>query len=158
VSRREFRPDVPILTSSVGSSPPQFVYNHDDYWPTLFDVAMEKREAYKSAWRSLGGTVGISEYDYKSIHPTSAGAPQQPQHGTRQPTPTKGLGVGRAGVGAGATPPSRSGTSVSSGFSDGATLHEGQGLGGGHEFKVPQEYALAQPPNPAMTVAAQGTA
>jgi len=118
---------------------------------------MEKREAYKSAWRSLGGTVGISEYDYKSIHPTSVGAPQQPRHGTRQPTPTKGLG--RANVDAETpTSTSRSGTSVSSAFSDGATLHEGHGMGGAQELKVPQEYSMGQPPNPAMTVAAQGTA
>jgi hypothetical protein len=120
---------------------------------------MEKREAYKSAWRSLGGTVGISEYDYKSIHPTSAGAPQQPQHGTRQPTPTKGMGMSNF---SGQTAPSRSGTSVLSAFSDGATLHEGHGMvEGGHETgetKVPQEYAMVQPPHAPMTVAAHGVA
>lgn len=42
-----------------------FTYDHDDYWPTLLEVCLKRREAYRQAWRQLGGGVGRSEWDFK---------------------------------------------------------------------------------------------
>lgn len=106
----------------------QFAYNHDEYWPTLLQVAMDKRTRQKATWKALGGTVGISEYDYKTIGATSTGAPsgsssssapaqgqQQPQLHIQTQLPTQTH--------------ARIGTSVSSAASsDGATLHDSHGL------------------------------
>src|SRR3954470_8734298 len=43
----------------------QFTYDHDEYWPVLLQVCLDRREAYRRAWRKLGGAVGQSEWDFK---------------------------------------------------------------------------------------------
>lgn len=44
---------------------PWSVEVHDRYWPTLIDVC-KKRRAYRiKRWEELGGTVGISEEEWK---------------------------------------------------------------------------------------------
>ena len=94
----------------------QFVYNHDEYWPTLLQVAMDKRNRQKATWKALGGTVGISEYDYKTIGETSTGAPSGTSSSIAPPAAQRGSHE-------------RMGTSVSSATSsDGATLHDAHGL------------------------------
>lgn len=92
----------------------QFSYNHDEYWPTLLQVALDKRARQKATWKALGGTVGISEYDYKTINETSMGAPSGPVTSAASTS----------------APHDRIGTSVSSSAasSDGATLHDAHGL------------------------------
>ena len=54
-----------IPTEYKRSRIPQFTYDHDDYWPTLLEVCLKRREAYRQAWRQLGGGVGRSEWDFK---------------------------------------------------------------------------------------------
>ena len=43
-----------------------FVYEHDKYWPAFVSMCDERRMGWMATWRSLGGTVGLKEWDYKS--------------------------------------------------------------------------------------------
>jgi hypothetical protein len=42
-----------------------FVYEHEKYWPALVKLASDRKKAFMDAWKQLGGTVGIKEWDYK---------------------------------------------------------------------------------------------
>lgn len=42
-----------------------FEYVHEKYWPVLNFMADERRQRYLQRWRTLGGTVGLKEWDYK---------------------------------------------------------------------------------------------
>jgi phosphatidylinositol/phosphatidylcholine transfer protein len=42
-----------------------FKYEHEEYWEELVELCETRRTAWLQRWRSLGGTVGISEWDYK---------------------------------------------------------------------------------------------
>lgn len=42
-----------------------FEYKHEDYWPELVKLTQGRRQKWLERWRALGGTVGISEWDYK---------------------------------------------------------------------------------------------
>lgn len=43
----------------------EFEYDHAVYWPALEKLCRERREQWMVKWRSLGGKVGIREWDYK---------------------------------------------------------------------------------------------
>lgn len=45
----------------------EFVYEHDKYWPALLSLTEKRRSAEQAQWHELGGTVGISEWDIKSV-------------------------------------------------------------------------------------------
>lgn len=57
-----YRQDVAHTISSLA----QFTYNHDEYWPTLLQASLDRREALKESWKALGGGVGSSELDIKT--------------------------------------------------------------------------------------------
>jgi hypothetical protein len=40
-------------------------YEHAKYWPCLVRLTEDLKKAYMERWRTLGGTVGIKEWDYK---------------------------------------------------------------------------------------------
>lgn len=44
-------------------------YDHQSYWfddrTSLTYLALDKRQKYFAKWQSLGGTIGIKEWDYK---------------------------------------------------------------------------------------------
>ncbi|KAL7417596.1 CRAL-TRIO domain-containing protein [Mrakia frigida] len=44
----------------------EFEYKHDEYYPYLAQLAASKRADAMQRWRSLGGSVGISEWDVKT--------------------------------------------------------------------------------------------
>ncbi|KAH0585157.1 hypothetical protein H2248_008414 [Termitomyces sp. 'cryptogamus'] len=43
-----------------------FEYVHDKYWPTLVSICESRRKVWLEKWRTLGGTVGLKEWEYKS--------------------------------------------------------------------------------------------
>lgn len=43
----------------------EFEYNHEDYWPKLTKLAAERRKTYEANFKTLGGTVGLSEADLR---------------------------------------------------------------------------------------------
>lgn len=43
----------------------EFVWDHEKYWPNLLEVCNKRREEQMDRWRTLGGKVGISEWDIK---------------------------------------------------------------------------------------------
>ncbi|KAJ7593268.1 CRAL-TRIO domain-containing protein [Mycena floridula] len=43
-----------------------FSYDHDKYWTALVSMTEERTHQYLERWRSLGGRVGLKEYDYKA--------------------------------------------------------------------------------------------
>lgn len=42
-----------------------FVYQHDKYWPMLDKMCENNRMGWMEKWRTLGGKVGVKEWDYK---------------------------------------------------------------------------------------------
>jgi len=42
-----------------------FEYVHDKYWPVLVDMCENRRKTWMEKWRTMGGTVGLKEWDYK---------------------------------------------------------------------------------------------
>lgn len=52
-----------------------FEYKHEDYWPELVKLTQDRRQKWLERWRALGGTVGISEWDYKQ--PLTEKTPQK---------------------------------------------------------------------------------
>jgi CRAL/TRIO domain len=42
-----------------------FVYEHDKFWPALVNMCENRRKEWFDAWKKLGGTVGLKEWDYK---------------------------------------------------------------------------------------------
>lgn len=44
----------------------KFEYDHETYWPSLIEMAGKRRKEMMERWRTLGGTVGIREWDYKN--------------------------------------------------------------------------------------------
>ena len=58
-----FEADQLVEDSWSGSAP--FTYTHDVYWPALVAMAETRRKDMLRAWRELGGTVGIKEWDVK---------------------------------------------------------------------------------------------
>ncbi|EFI27874.1 CRAL/TRIO domain-containing protein [Coprinopsis cinerea okayama7 len=42
-----------------------FEYVHEKYWPALLEMCEKNVQKWMRRWRELGGTVGISEWDYK---------------------------------------------------------------------------------------------
>jgi len=45
-----------------------FEYEHEKYWPSLLSLCEQRKKAWFERWKSLGGTVGIKEWDYKRDH------------------------------------------------------------------------------------------
>jgi hypothetical protein len=43
----------------------RFVYEHEKYWPALVEMCEERKKGWMETWKSLGGTVGLKEWDYK---------------------------------------------------------------------------------------------
>lgn len=43
-----------------------FEYEHEKYWPAVVRMCDEHRRRRLEAWRTLGGTVGIREWDIKT--------------------------------------------------------------------------------------------
>lgn len=43
----------------------EFEYKHDEYWKELVQLCGTRRQMWLERWQALGGTVGISEWDYK---------------------------------------------------------------------------------------------
>lgn len=43
-----------------------FEYEHEKYWPALVAECKENEQRWMARWRSLGGTVGVREWDYKT--------------------------------------------------------------------------------------------
>jgi hypothetical protein len=41
-------------------------WDHSKYWPELLKLSEDRKKQWMEKWRSLGGTVGIREWDYKS--------------------------------------------------------------------------------------------
>lgn len=52
-----------VMTDWGGSV--EFQYKHEAYWTELVRLCETRRETWLKRWRALGGTVGISEWDYK---------------------------------------------------------------------------------------------
>jgi hypothetical protein len=42
-----------------------FVYEHETYWPDFIKMTSERRQRMIEKWRSLGGAVGLKEWDFK---------------------------------------------------------------------------------------------
>jgi hypothetical protein len=42
-----------------------FVYEHDKYWSVLVEMCEARKKAQLERWRTLGGKVGLKEWDYK---------------------------------------------------------------------------------------------
>lgn len=55
----------------------EFVYDHKQYWPALVQLTQDRKKVWMECWRELGGTVGVSEWDYKRAaeKKTAASAP-----------------------------------------------------------------------------------
>lgn len=45
-----------------------FQYKHDVYWPDLAQKVVEQRQTQHERFLKFGGTVGLSEYDFKGTH------------------------------------------------------------------------------------------
>ncbi|KAM6490528.1 CRAL-TRIO domain containing protein [Amanita muscaria] len=58
-----FKPEMIVPRSWAGTA--EFEYDHDQYWPALVSLCEENKKKWLERWRSLGGTVGIKEWDYK---------------------------------------------------------------------------------------------
>lgn len=43
----------------------QIPWEKETYWPSLVQLAGERRKKHFEKWKALGGTIGISEYDIK---------------------------------------------------------------------------------------------
>ena len=43
----------------------EFEYSHEEYWKELVRLCETRRKTWLQHWRTLGGTVGVSEWDYK---------------------------------------------------------------------------------------------
>lgn len=43
----------------------EIVYEHEKYWPALVKLTSEIRQDQMERWRTLGGAIGIKEWDYK---------------------------------------------------------------------------------------------
>jgi len=44
-----------------------FEYVHEKYWPHLVEMCEERAKEQMKSWRELGGKVGISEWQYKTM-------------------------------------------------------------------------------------------
>lgn len=42
-----------------------FVWDHEKYWPALVEMCESRRKEQMERWRTLGGKVGIKEWDVK---------------------------------------------------------------------------------------------
>ncbi|KAF9267820.1 CRAL/TRIO domain-containing protein [Marasmius fiardii PR-910] len=42
-----------------------FEWNHEKYWPKLVEICEQRKARWMENWRKLGGSVGISEANYK---------------------------------------------------------------------------------------------
>ncbi|KAI0093095.1 CRAL-TRIO domain-containing protein [Irpex rosettiformis] len=52
----------------------EFEYKHEEYWEELLRMTDKIRERRLEAWRALGGTIGISEWDIKTwVSPAEGG-------------------------------------------------------------------------------------
>ncbi|KAF9496708.1 CRAL/TRIO domain-containing protein [Pleurotus eryngii] len=53
-----------------------FEYEHEKYWPALVSQCKENEQKWTARWKSLGGVVGVREWDYKTRNdsPSSASA------------------------------------------------------------------------------------
>lgn len=58
-----FEPDM-LMREWAGAI--NFEYEHDKYWPAIVRMCDEHRRRRLEAWRGLGGTVGIREWDIKT--------------------------------------------------------------------------------------------
>ncbi|KAM6490526.1 CRAL/TRIO domain containing protein [Amanita muscaria] len=58
-----FTPEMLMTGSWEGAA--DFEYDHDKYWSALISLCEERKKVWLQKWRSLGGTVGIKEWDYK---------------------------------------------------------------------------------------------
>lgn len=47
-------------------------YKHEKFWPAWLKLTEERREGQKEKWRTLGGKIGIKEWDYKLETPEKA--------------------------------------------------------------------------------------
>jgi hypothetical protein len=82
---------------------------------------MDKRDQYKKSWKALGGTVGISEYDYKTYNGQTSTSAAQPQpEATQAKRPIATTTISQVAVETAPGPPKT--TTASS------TLHESHGL------------------------------
>jgi hypothetical protein len=43
----------------------KFEYDHDQYFQSVVKMTTERKKKYMEKWRSLGGTVGLKEWEYK---------------------------------------------------------------------------------------------
>jgi hypothetical protein len=53
-----------------------FAYEHDQFWPAIVSMCEKQRKQWFDAWKKLGGTVGLKEWDYKTMA-TSNGTPEK---------------------------------------------------------------------------------
>jgi hypothetical protein len=51
-----------------------FQYEHEKYWPALVKMCDARRQAWMAAWRAMGGTIGLKEWDYKAGHNSGTSA------------------------------------------------------------------------------------
>ncbi|KAL0563608.1 Phosphatidylinositol transfer protein (PITP) [Marasmius crinis-equi] len=73
VQKLKFNPDVikdglftpDMLVKDWGGNQ-DFEYKHEEYWPKLVELCVQRKKRWMENWRKLGGTVGISEVQYKS--------------------------------------------------------------------------------------------
>ncbi|KAJ6609259.1 CRAL-TRIO domain-containing protein [Mycena sp. CBHHK59/15] len=67
----------------------KFEYEHDQYWPALVAMCNEREKRHMEAWQTLGGKVGLKEFDYKTGMPekNSDPSPAVPVD-TEAPSPT----------------------------------------------------------------------
>lgn len=58
-----FSPDM-VMAGSWGGEK-NFEYVHEEYWPTLVEMCDSRKETWMEKWRTLGGKVGVKEWEYK---------------------------------------------------------------------------------------------
>lgn len=56
----------------------EIVYEHEKYWPALLKLVDDRRKDQLERWRTLGGTIGIKEWDYKGGAPESSESEKSP--------------------------------------------------------------------------------
>ncbi|KAK1225009.1 Phosphatidylinositol transfer protein (PITP) [Marasmius sp. AFHP31] len=70
-----FTPDM-IMKDGWGGDQ-DFEYKHEKYWPKLVELCEQRKTGWMENWRKLGGTVGISEVQYKGANGSSLGADEK---------------------------------------------------------------------------------
>jgi hypothetical protein len=58
-----FKPD--MIMKQWWDGDQDFVYEHDKYWSVLVEMCEARKKAQLERWRTLGGKVGLKEWDYK---------------------------------------------------------------------------------------------